>query len=410
MLSKSELGIWLLFTSVTSILEMLRNGFIRNPFITHLVSANDSEKSSIVTSSFLLHCALASFISIMLVAGGAPLALFWKAEGLAQLFYIYAINSIIFIPYFHILYLQHAHLKFKDVFIGNAVRLGLLSAYIMYHFLAKESPTLESLAVAQLASTIIATAVRYIGAKSTINFKAGVNWAEIKELFHFGKFTLGTNISSMLVKNTDSWMIGRMISTAGVAMYNPAVRISNLVEVPTLAIASVFFPQVGKKLKEGGTAGVRDIYIKSVSLILALTLPVVIPIYFFPELIISIIFGPDYIEAAVILQVTLFYTLLVPFNRQFGTIMDGTKRPKLNFYLLVLAATLNLVFNYFFLGWFGLVGSAFATLLSYLIVFVLNQIILYNIFGINTLHVFTEIIEWYKLGWSLFCRKVLKLA
>jgi len=410
MLSKSELGIWLLFTSVTSILEMLRNGFIRNPFITHLVSANDSEKSSIVTSSFLLHCGLAAFLSLVLVAGGAPLALFWKAEGLAQLFYIYAINSIIFIPYFHLLYIQHATLKFKDVFIGNAVRLGLLSLFIIYHFFTKDPPTLVSLAIAQLVATVMATAVRYIGEKRTLDFNNKINWTLIKELFHFGKFTLGTNISSMLVKNTDSWMIGRMISTAGVAMYNPAVRISNLVEVPTLAIASVFFPQVGKKMKESGTEGVRDIYVKSVSLILALTLPVVVPIYLFPEFVITLIFGPDYIDAAVILQVTLFYTLLVPFNRQFGTVMDGTKRPKLNFYLLVLVATLNLVFNYFFLGWFGLVGSAFATLLSYSVVFILNQIILYNIFRINTLHVFIEIIEWYKLGWSLFRRKVLKLA
>jgi O-antigen/teichoic acid export membrane protein len=205
-------------------------------------------------------------------------------------------------------------------------------------------------------------------------------------------------------------MIGRMISTAGVAIYNPAVRISNLVEVPTLAIAGVFFPQVAQKLKERGKEGVRDIYIKSVSLILALTLPMVLPLYIFAELAITIIFGKEYIEAASILRVTLFYTLIIPFNRQFGTVMDGIKKPKLNFYLLIMVAVLNVAFNFYLLQMFGVIGSAFATLLSYAAVFILNQIILYNMFKINTLDVFKGIIEWYKLAWSIFCRKVLKLA
>lgn len=409
-MTKSELGIWLLFTSVTAILEMLRNGFIRNPFITHVISADESERSSIVTSSFILHCMLAVVIALLLVVGGAPLAQFWKADDLAQLFYIYAINSIIFIPYFHLLYMQQAQMKFKDVFVGNTVRLALFAIYIIVMYFMNRVPSLAELAIAQLVATIIACVARYISSHSLYAYNMHINWRQIGELFHFGKFTLGTNISSMLVKNTDTWMIGRMISTAGVAMYNPAVRISNLVEVPTLAFASVFFPHVTKQMKEKGDEGVRDIYIKSVSIILALTLPVVIPIYIFPEFFITLIFGKDYIEASTILRITLFYTLIIPFNRQFGTVMDGTKRPKINFYLLVLVATLNLVFNYIFLNMFGLVGSAFATLLSYAIVFILNQIILYNMFGINTLHVFIHIVEWYKQGWNLFCRKVLKLA
>jgi O-antigen/teichoic acid export membrane protein len=209
----------------------------------------------------------------------------------------------------------------------------------------------------------------------------------------------------MFVKNTDTWMIGRLVSTAGVAIYNPAIRLSNLVEVPTLAIAGVFFPQVSQRLKEKGAAGVREVYIKSVSLILALTLPMVLPLYIFAELAITIVFGPEYVESASILRVTLFYTLIIPF----GTVMDGTKRPKINFYLLVLVAILNLVFNFIFLINFGVIGSAFATLLAYSIVFTLNQIVLYNIFQINTLHVFSGIIEWYRLAWTAFRRK-LKLA
>jgi O-antigen/teichoic acid export membrane protein len=214
----------------------------------------------------------------------------------------------------------------------------------------------------------------------------------------------------MFIKNTDSWMIGRFVSTAGVALYNPALKISGLVEVPTITIANMLFPRVPQKMKERGIEGVRDIYYKSVSCILAVMLPALIPLYFLSDFIVTLIFGPEYIEASPILRVTLFYSLIIPFNRQFGTLMDGLKHPKINFYLLVIAAVLNVVFNFLFLHWFGLIGSAYATLLAYLIVFTLNQIVLFRMFQINTLKVIEGIPEWYKVGWEIFRKRIVKLA
>jgi lipopolysaccharide exporter len=82
----------------------------------------------------------------------------------------------------------------------------------------------------------------------------------------------------------------------------------------------------------------------------------------------------------------------------------------LNFLQLVFAALLNVALNFVFLGWFGLIGSAYATLLSYLVVFVMNQVILYRKYQINTLKVFEGITEWYKLGWQIFRKKVVGFA
>lgn len=410
MLPKSDIGIWVLFTSVTAILEMVRVGFIRNPFITHLVSAEDHEKDKIVTASFVLHFVLSSLITVVVLFGAAPLADFWNAPKLAQLFMVYSFNNLVFIVYHHFEYIQQSKLKFKAIFICNIFRLGSFALYIAIRFILNSPPSLFELAVVQSCATIIACFVSYSFIRGTFTFSRVIDFKIMKELFHYGKYTLGTNISSMFVRNTDAWMIGRIISTAGVAIYNPAIRLANLVEVPTLAIAGVFFPQIGKRLKEHGTKGVRDIYIKSVSLILALTLPIVLPLYIFAELAITLIFGAQYIDAVPILRVTLFYTLIIPFNRQFGTVMDGTKRPKINFYLLILVAVLNVVFNFIFLHQFGVIGSAFATLLSYIVVFVLNQIILFNSFEVNTFHVFTAIFEWYKFGWNTFRAKMLRPA
>lgn len=410
MMPKAEIGIWVLFTSVTAIMEMVRHGFIRNPFITHLVAADEKDKNAVITTSLVLHCMLAVFLSFLLLVGAVPLSKFWDAPGLDQLFIVYAINTLIFIPFLHCEYLQTAQSNFKAIFICNFLRLGLPALYVMIIYFVRHDMTLMELAIVQIIATIISSIVAYLYVKDLAKIFSSIDKKVLKELFHFGKYTFGTNVSSMFVKNTDSWMIGRLISTAGVAVYNPALRISNLVEVPTLTIANMMFPRVPQKMKEQGINGVRDIYYKSVSLILASMLPMVIPLYLFSETVITIVFGAEYIESASVLRVTIFYCLIIPFNRQFGTIMDGLKHPKINFYLLVLIALLNVIFNFFFLKWFGLIGSAYGTLLSYTVVFVLNQVILYRMYRINTLKVFEGIPEWYKLGWDIFRKRIVKLA
>jgi lipopolysaccharide exporter len=99
-------------------------------------------------------------------------------------------------------------------------------------------PTLEELAIVQIGATAVGAVIAWAYVKDMASkFAKKINWGTVKELYHFGKFTFGTNISSMFVKSTDSWMIGRLVSTAAVAIYNPAIRIANLVEVPTLTIA-----------------------------------------------------------------------------------------------------------------------------------------------------------------------------
>lgn len=411
MMPKSEIGTWVLFTSVTTFLEMIRNGFIRNPLIAYYVSAEgEDEKRSIVTASLVIHGILSLFIAAVILLGATPLADFWSAPGLDRLFVLYAINSIIFIPFFHFEYLLSAAVRFKGIFFSNAIRLGLLSIYIITHFISQASLTLVELATVQIIGTVAGCVVSYGFVKDMLFLNLRIDRDLVKRLFHFGKFTFGTNVSSILIKNTDSWMIGRIISAASVAVYTPAIKLSNIVEVPTLAIASLIFPQVFKKMREQGKEGVSDIYIKSVSLILAVMIPVIIPIYVFAEEIIALIFGSEYREAAPILQVTIFYTLLIPFNRQFGTVMDALKTPKLNFYLLVMMAVLNIIFNYIFLKQFGLIGSAFGTLLSYCIIFVVNQVILKRMYGIKTFRVLEGIMDWYKLGWSILMNRIIKLA
>lgn len=411
-----DIGVWGLFLSVTTVLELLRNGFIRNPLITHMVSApSDEERGKIISASWVLHTLLTLGSCLLLFLGAESLAAFWSAPEIIILFYIYIFRALVLVPALQFEYLQQSQFNFKAIFLANVARTAPVGIYILVKFIqvrygSGTAPTLYDISIVQLLAAIGSLAVGYFYLRDSTVFFPGVDWKSVRLLSGFGKYTLGTTISSMFIKSTDTWMIGRMISTIGVAMYNPALRISNLIEVPTLAVASLAYPRVNKKMQDGGKEGIQDLYIKSVSVILAMMLPGVIPLYIFSDFIIRAIFGAAYMEAAEILRVTIFFTLIIPFNRQFGTVMDALKRPKINFYLLLFMAALNIVFNYLFLQAYGTIGAAYGTLLSYVIIFIINQLILYRLYGISTYKVFPAILTWYKTGWIFFRTKLIGSA
>lgn len=143
------------------ILETLRIGFIRIPFISMLVVAKDDERAKIIQSSLILHVLLTCIVVILLVSCAGLLAKFWRVENLEQLFYIYALNSFILIVFLHFEYFLQSNLEFKAIFTTNFIRLFLFLAYIFAYYVMGTSPSLIELALIQLGSTAIASFFSY---------------------------------------------------------------------------------------------------------------------------------------------------------------------------------------------------------------------------------------------------------
>jgi lipopolysaccharide exporter len=395
-----EIGVWVLFITVVSMVELLRNGFIRNPFIVYFTSTAEADKPSFLLSSFILHAGIGLLTSIILLVFASRLSDFWDAPQLYELFIVYSITSLILVPFLQFEYILESEVQFAGVFWSNLLRQGTTTLFLIYAFFIIGKTTLFNLSLIQLFSTLAACFVSYPYIRKHLKFSKSVNIGSMKSLFHFGKYSIGTAVSSTLLRNIDTWMLGKMLSKSSVALYNPAVRIANLVEVPTVTVVTLLFSHVSSKLRENGIDGMRDIYMKSVSLILAIMIPACTGIFFFSELIIILIFGSQYIEAAPVLRITVVYMLIVPFIRQFGTVTDALKIPKINFIFLMIANVANVILNYFLILNFDLVGAAYATMISYILLLLLNQLFLYTTYKIDTFKTILYVLTWYKIGFE----------
>jgi len=204
----------------------------------------------------------------------------------------------------------------------------------------------------------------------------------IKRLFNYGKYGFGTSVSSILSGTIDQWMLGSMLSPASAAEFNIAVRITNLIDVPTSAVASIVFPQSAKRIETEGRDAVKYLYEKSVGTILALLIPGVLFLYFFAGYVIEFL-APKYQSSVPLLHITLLYCLLIPYGRQFGTILDSIGKTKTTFYIVLTTASLNLGLNYIFIDQWGVMGAAYATLCSNVVSFAIAQTILRRELQVN---------------------------
>lgn len=403
--SKEDFGIWALFLTIITILGVLRNGLVRNGLVKHLASSeNPTERAEILGSSLILNTLFTIIQSILIVVCAQFLAVFWDAPQLVEMFYWFIGASFLFIVVTHLEFVQQANFDFLGVFWSYVSRSASFFFYLVWCYILSRIPSFTELTVVYLGTWIFGGAIGFIPSRKMQFFTTKFTKVWVKRLYDFGKYTFGTNLSSQAIRNTDQWMLGSMVSAEGVAQYNPAIRIANLVEVPTLAIAQIVFPQAAKMSGTADKTAMKNLYEKSVASILCFVLPVILVLFFFAEETVVILAGERYADTKDILRVTLFYSLFIPFARQFGVILDASGKQKINFYFVLVSGVLNIAFNFFFINTYGVIGAAYGTLLTYIIGFGLNQWFLKKEFRVSIASVFKYMPSFYLMA----VNKVLK--
>lgn len=394
-LTKTEFGVWVLFTGIVSILETLREGFVKQPFIAFLAAAKNQDRTNLGSAAFIINLIYSILVSLVLLALAYPLELFWGASPLGNLLRIYALSNLVFVPFSHFEYLQQARLDFKGIFLSHLIRSIVPTTFILFMASIKLEFSLNSLAIVSLVGNVIGTGTCiYFGFTYRHPLKKPT-WTSVRYMLGFGKYSLGTNFGALTVRNMDSWMLGKMLSTESVAQYNPAIRISNLVEIPTLTIANLVFPKMAQSYDGSDYKASSELYERSLGVLLGIMIPIAFFMFFFSDWIVLIVAGKNYMESGYLLKITAFYVLFIPFGRQFGVLLDAVRKPKVNFYFVIGTAILNVVISYLFIARWGIAGAAFGTLITYVIRFIFQQVILYKVFGIFTSRIFPNVLRFY---------------
>ncbi len=397
LLPKDVFGTWALFMTTISLIEVARNGLVQNAKIKFL-KAHPEQEGDIMRASLTINIGISVLSAVLLGVGSQLFANLLKSPIIVDLFWIYGLTTLTLIPFSQINVLQQSRLNFGPVLLATLIRAGLFFSYIAYHFWLNSPPDLHHLAVVQLICAALGSIFAILGVGRDFVLSSTVDWGWVRRLLHFGKFVFGTNVSAILYSSVDQYLLAGLTTKSVVADYNAAVRINTLAEVPVSTAASILYPYKVSLQHKGDNEEVKTVFYKGVGAIVGLLLPVVLLCWAIPGPIMLLIAGPKYLAAAPLLPILACCALLQPFLRQFGTQMDSSGHPHINFGVALSMAFLNFALNYFFILRWGAIGAASATLTTQLVFLLIAAWLLNRFFQIKLFRSFQYLFAAYEIG------------
>jgi lipopolysaccharide exporter len=392
---KESYGIWALFLATTTIFETARSGLIQNALIKFLSAAPKEEHQEIISASVFLNAVLMIIALIVNFAMAGFLARLWHYPALVPMFYAYSFVYIGQGALSQLQWIEQANLSFAGVFLSGVIRQGGPFVYILSCAIFHFNLSLLTLVYATFISTFLATALQYFFVRNYLTPLSKPDMQRVKDLFNYGKYVFSTSISVVLIGTINQVMLGTIMTPAAAGSYNVIARITNLTDMPINALSTLLFPQSSKRFASQGAESGKYLYEKSVGVSLALTIPALLVVGLFPQFVLRIIAGSKYLDIAPLLYIVAVGSLFTPFNRLFGTILDSTGKPQVNFIIVVLFALTESVLTYYLIIAFGLGGAIYATNISGALFFAIMQIILHRYFKVNFLNAFRYAAKFY---------------
>lgn len=179
-------------------------------------------------------------------------------------------------------------------------------------------------------------------------------------------------ISSMLYLKIDQIMIGQILDERSVGIFSAALKIYEIPFYFLVLLTASIFPKLVEVYEKN-----KELFFKRYSQITSLytfcSLILLTIFILFGQLIISILFGSNYIEAYYPLIILSIGLVFIYNGMLRSSYLSVSHNEKIIFYATVISAILNILLNYFLIKLYGIVGSAIATLVTqFLSLFISN--------------------------------------
>ena len=189
-----------------------------------------------------------------------------------------------------------------------------------------------------------------------------------RRLFSFGWQMFAANATNVILNQTDIIMIGYFLTVADVGYYSAAVFIITFLGIVPGAIQRITFPAASAFWSQNNRAALNRMIDKSMKYSACILIPIGLGLGFFAKGIIGLIFGAEFIVAALPLSILLIARVIggstvVPI----GNVIPGIGRPDINLKIELVVTGINVGLNILLIPPFGIVGAAVATTISRLV-------------------------------------------
>ena len=227
------------------------------------------------------------------------------------------------------------------------------------------------------------------------------NLSEMKRLLVEGAPLFFSGFLVLLYIRIDQLMIGSMLGDEQLGIYSVAVRLAEVWYFIPMAIASSILPAI-VEAKNQGTAAYKKILRNLYALMTWLSIVVAILLSIFSDVIVKFLFGHQYEKAGPVLAIQCWSAVFI-FSGLISNhwyLVENLNRFTL--YRHILGLIINLILNFILIPIAGIEGSAWATLITQLMISYLFELLspktrdLFFIRGIASLYPIIKLYQFLK--------------
>lgn len=320
------------------------------------------------------------FFSIVIASTGFMLASsaakFYKEEDLALILQVIVLR----IPFDSILQISDSllnkRLRFKEVELRDSIMLIIASTGGIG--MAIQGFGIWSLILPNMA--ILPFQILYSFKHARWRPRIVFLMKDVKEVLIYSKSIVAGSITTFIISESDTLLIGRVLGTSTLGIYNVAWRSSNLI-VRLLVNSSnkLMFPWFTKHVENKEMF--NKAFLMVIQFIALITFPLLFIMMALAEDYILLIYGDQWLEAVLPLQILLIYAIRFAIGAPVGSVFKSIGRPDLIYKINVL--TIPFYLGSIYVGsTHGIVGVAIGVTLVRTIFGIINFALLSKYTGI----------------------------
>ncbi len=351
-LPMEEFGKWVIFTTLASLVDMMRFGLAKEALVRFLTGSSEQDKRYLIGSSWIISILMMGAISVLLwtilLLFPGPL----KDSGYDLFFYWYPLLGFLNLPWNYAWSILQSQIEFGKIFWVRFVSLCsflvvIILAYLL--FTIDIRITVYIYLISNLATSLFCIFNKWSGLEDIKH----ITREKIKTLLDFGRYTMLTRLGSSMLKGADSLIISfsAFLGPTAVAIYAIPLKYIELIEIPLLSFATTAFPKLSKASMEGKTAEFKRIFYSYTGFIAYLFILIAILSFIFRDYFLLFLGGSNFRdilpEVGLILLPFIIYGMLLPLDRFTGVALDSLNKPEKNFYKVIIMTSTNIIGDLF---------------------------------------------------------------
>jgi stage V sporulation protein B len=188
-----------------------------------------------------------------------------------------------------------------------------------------------------------------------------------KKLLKFGALVSGTNFIGSLNSQADLILTGYFLTATDLGYYGVAIGFSKFFLIIPMAIQRVTGPTTSEFWGKKDLSGLQIMVDKSMKYTACILLPIGLGVGFFATEIITKLYKEDFNYSVLPLSILIIGQMFQGIIISVGGSITQAGRPDLGMKQISISATINIVLNAVLIPYFGIVGAAIASLVTFLI-------------------------------------------